>query len=28
LFDPKTASWKYDSEKYLRALKQLSISGE
>jgi len=28
LFDPKTVSWRYDSEKYLSELKQLSVSGE
>jgi hypothetical protein len=28
LFDPKTVSWKYNSEKYLDALEQLSIGGE
>jgi hypothetical protein len=28
LFDPKTVSWSYDSEKYLSELKQLPASGE
>jgi len=28
LFDPKTVSWKYDSEKYLRELNLLSVGGE